>query len=160
LFSREQLEIQAAGARILLCIEPMDVCARLFPTRDLRERVEAAAELLAGARTLRFTNPAGTDVVYRLGVYPVMTEDGFTDQPGRWDHWPSGFLFTGGADDGVDGRVVIAPGDILFPFKSYVRDPIELTIERGRIEDVRGGLDAELLRSYMAGFSDPDAYAI
>ena len=89
-----------------------------------------------------------------------MTQYGYTDTPGRWDHWPSGFVFTGGADDGVDGRVVIAPGDIIFPFKSYVQTPIELTIESGKITNIDGSVDADLLREYMASFNDPDAYGI
>jgi 2,5-dihydroxypyridine 5,6-dioxygenase len=161
LFSPEQLEVEASGTRMLLAVEPVDVLARMFPTRSLRERVEAGGELLGAAKVLRFTNPAGTDVTYRLGAYPTITEYGYTDTPGRWDHWPSGFLFTGAHDDGVDGRVVIAPGDIVYPFKDYVGSPIELTIERGRIVDVRGpGLDAALLRDYMESFEDPDAYGI
>jgi 2,5-dihydroxypyridine 5,6-dioxygenase len=160
LFSKEQLEIQAAGVRVLLCIEPIEHLRQMAPNRRLRERVEAGAELLGRAKTLRFTNAAGSDVTYRLGAYPVITQYGYTDTPGRWDHWPSGFLFTGGADDGVDGTVVIAPGDIVFPFKSYVQTPIELTIERGRIQRIGGTVDADLLREYMASFKDPDAYGI
>jgi 2,5-dihydroxypyridine 5,6-dioxygenase len=161
LFSPEQLEVEASGTRVLLAVEPVDVLARLFPTTELRERVEAGGELLASAAALRFTNPAGTDVTYRLGAYPVVTEYGYTDTPGRWDHWPSGFLFTGAHDDGVDGRVVIAPGDIVYPFKQYASSPVELAIEQGRIVDVRGGgLDAALLRDYMESFGDPDAYGI
>ena len=40
-------------------------------------------------------------------------------------------------------------------------DPITLTIERGMVADIAGdGLGAELLRSFMAGFDDPRAYAI
>jgi 2,5-dihydroxypyridine 5,6-dioxygenase len=157
---KEQLEIQAAGTRMLLCIEPLDHLARLFPTPELRRRVEVGEELLAKARSLRFTNAAGTDVVYQLGSYPIITEYGYTDTPGRWDHWPAGFLFTGGADDGVDGKVVIAPGDIVFPFKSYVRTPIEMTIEKGRIVDIRGDVDADLVSEYMESFSDDRAYGI
>jgi 2,5-dihydroxypyridine 5,6-dioxygenase len=160
LFSKEQLEIQASGTRILLCMEPVDNLARMFPTRDLRRRVEAGEELLGAATELRFTNDAGTDVTYKLGSYPVLTQYGFSDTPGRWDHWPSGFVATSGADDGVDGRVVIAPGDILLPFKDYVRDAIELTIEHGRIVDIRGGVDAALLRDYMEGFADERAYGL
>ncbi|MGD9737306.1 MAG: leucyl aminopeptidase, partial [Solirubrobacterales bacterium] len=160
LFSPEQLEIQESGTRILLCIEPIEHIEAMQPNRRLRERVEAGAEILGKAKTLRFTNEAGTDVTYQLGAYPVMTQYGFTDTPGRWDHWPSGFVFTGGADDGVDGKVVIAPGDIIFPFKSYVQTPIELTIERGKITSIDGGVDADLLREYMASFDDPDAYGI
>jgi 2,5-dihydroxypyridine 5,6-dioxygenase len=161
LFSKELVEIQSAGTRILTCIEPVDTLARLFPTQELRERVDAALELLDEARELRFTNAAGTDVTYRIDVYPVQGQYGFANTAGRWDHWPSGgIVFTSGADDGVDGRVVIAPGDILLPFKVYVQTPIELTIEKGRIRDIRGGVDAEVVREYMANFDDPDAYGI
>jgi 2,5-dihydroxypyridine 5,6-dioxygenase len=160
LFSPEQMEIQESGTRVLLCIEPIEHIEAMQPSVRLRERVEAGAEILGKAKTLRFTNEAGSDVTYQLGTYPTMTQYGYTDTPGRWDHWPSGFLFTGGADDGVDGKVVIAPGDIIFPFKSYVRTAIELTIERGKITSIEGGVDADLLREYMASFNDPDAYGI
>jgi 2,5-dihydroxypyridine 5,6-dioxygenase len=161
LFSREQIEIQEAGARMLLCVEPVDNLQRLFPTLDQRRRVEASEELLGNAKTFRFTNAAGTDVTYKLGAYPVMTEYGYTDIPGRWDHWPAGFLFTGGADDGVDGKVVVDRGDIIItPFKKFVSDPVEITIEQGRIADIRGGFDAELLRDYIASFDDEKAYGI
>jgi 2,5-dihydroxypyridine 5,6-dioxygenase len=161
LFSREQIEIQEAGARMLLCIEPVDNLARLFPTADQRRRVEASEELLGNASSLRITNHAGTDVVYQLGSYPVITEYGYTDIPGRWDHWPAGFLFTGGADDGVDGKVVVDRGDIIItPFKKFVDEPIEITIASGQMQDIRGGFDAELLRDYIAGFDDEKAYGI
>lgn len=160
LFSAEQHEIQASGTRILVCIEPVEHLREMFPTRRLGERVQLAGALLGAARELRVTSPHGTDVTYRLGSYPVVAQQGFTDRAGGWDHWPSGFVFTGGADDGVDGKVVIAPGDILFPFKSYVQTAIELTIVAGRIVAIEGGHDADLLRDYIEGFGDPDAYGI
>lgn len=161
LFSAELTEIQQAGTRILTCIEPVDLLARLFPTDELRRRTDVAADLLREARSLRFTNAAGTDVTYRIG-YPVKTQYGFVDTPGGWDHWPSGgMVITGGADDGVVGRVVVAPGDILLPFKVYAQQPIDFTIEAGRITDIAGGgVEAELVRRYMADFDDPDAYGI
>ena len=49
LFSREQLEIQEAGTRILLCIEPIEHLVQLFPSLELRERVEFGGELLGKA---------------------------------------------------------------------------------------------------------------
>ena len=146
LFSPEQFAIQDAGTRILTAVEPPELLARLMPTTELRERVEYGAELLAKASTMRITSPAGTDVTYRLGVYPTMSEYGYTDTPGRWDHWPAAFVFTGGADDGVDGQIVLSPGDVLLPFNTYVQTPVTLTIEQGFIRDIRGGLDADLLR--------------
>jgi 2,5-dihydroxypyridine 5,6-dioxygenase len=160
LFSKEQFEIQGAGTRILTAVEPAPLLARLMPTKELRERVEVGAELLAKAQTMRITSPHGTDVTYRLGVYPTMSEYGYTDQPGRWDHWPAAFVFTGGADDGVDGTIVLAPGDVLLPFNTYVQTPVEFTIEQGFIRDIRGGLDADLLGSYITSFDDPRGYGM
>ena len=160
LFSEEQNEITATGTRMLLVVEPIEVLTRLFPNEDLRRRVEAGEALLGNAREMRITSPAGTDVTYRLGAFPVMTEYGYTDTPGRWDHWPSGFMFTGGHPDGVDGRVVLAPGDIVCAFRRYIQNPVELTIEKGYVTDIQGdGLDAALIRNYMGKFDDK-AYAI
>ena len=161
LFSDELTEIQSAGTRILTCIEPPDLLARMFPTEELKRRTDAAVEALAAASTLRFTNRAGTDVTYRIG-YPVKAQYGYVDQPGQWDHWPSGgMVLTCGADDGIDGTVVVDRGDILLPFKQYVVDPIEFVVEAGRIVEIRGdGYQAALVRRYMADFDDPDAYGI
>ena len=131
------------------------------PAGGGRAVAETAVERLRAASELRFTNAHGTDVTYRLGAYPVQCQYGFTDEPGRWDHWPSGaFVYTGGHDEGVDGRVVIAPGDILLPFKRFVEEPLTLTIEGGRISAIEGGNDAEVVRDYMAGFDDERAYAL
>lgn len=161
LFSPEQFEIQASGTRMLLCVEPVDVLERLLPTSSLRRRVETSAEMLGSAKQLRFTNEAGTDVTYQLGAFPVIAEYGFTDVPGRWDHWPSGFAFTGASDDGVDGVVVVERGDIIItPFKRYVEERIVIDIEKGQIQQVSGGLDADLLRDYIESFGDERARGI
>jgi 2,5-dihydroxypyridine 5,6-dioxygenase len=161
LFSDELTAIQQAGTRILTCIEPVDLLARMFPTEELKRRTDVAVELLSSAETLRFTNRAGTDVTYRIG-YPTKAQYGYVDQPGQWDHWPSGgMVLTCGADDGIDGRVVVDRGDILLPFKQYVQEPIEFVIEAGRITEILGdGYQAELVRTYITDFDDPDAYGL
>ncbi|MFT3803990.1 MAG: 2,5-dihydroxypyridine 5,6-dioxygenase [Burkholderiaceae bacterium] len=160
LFSPEQFAIQAAGTRILTAVEPPQLLARLLPYPELREKVQIAAELLDGARTMRITSPHGTDVTYGLTTYPTIAEYACTDTPGRWDHWPSGFVFTGGNDDGVDGRIVVAPGDILLPQNLMVREPITYTIEKGWIVDIRGGLEAQIVKDYMESFRDKRGYGM
>lgn len=161
LFSREQAEIQAAGVRILRVMEPFHVLKQMFPTEDLCRRVEYAKGLLEKASRMRITSDAGTDVTYKLGQYPVISEYGYTHEPGRWDHFPSGFAFTQGDDGGVDGRVVLQPGDILCAFKQYVQSPVTLEIRKGMVVDITGeGMDAQLIRSYIDSFNDPRAYAI
>ncbi|MGE3932981.1 MAG: leucyl aminopeptidase [Rhodospirillaceae bacterium] len=161
LFSEEQIEITNSGTRMLLVMEPLEVLTRMFPNEDLRRRVEVGEHLLKTSKVMHITSPHGTDITYRLGAYPVMTEYGFTDTPGRWDHWPSGFMFTGGHDDGVDGKVVLAPGDIVCAFRRYVESPVTFTVEKGYVTDIQGsGLEANLIRNYMASFKDKRAYAI
>jgi 2,5-dihydroxypyridine 5,6-dioxygenase len=163
-FSPEQLELLASGTRILACIEPLDMLARLFPTRELRASVESAAELLEAASELRVTSPAGTDVTYRLdGGFPVLTEYGYTATPGRWDHWPAGFVATHASDSGVNGVVVMKPGDVaLLPSPRIVSSPVVFTIEEGYIDEIGGdGVDAMLVRDYFsAAEGDRDAFGI
>lgn len=160
LFSPEQMAIQAAGTRVLTVVEPPELLARMLPSHELREKVEIAGDLLAAAQHLRITSPHGTDVSYSLKTYPTMTEYACTDEPGRWDHWPSGFVFTGGDDDGVDGQIVVASGDILLPQNMYVREPIVYTVEKGWITDIRGGLEAELVNEYMSSFNDDRGFGM
>jgi len=161
LFSREQAEIQAAGARVLRVMEPLHVLKQMFPTPELRRRVEAAKALLEGAREMRITAPGGTDVRYGFGQYPVISEYGYTDEAGRWDHFPSGFAFTQASDGAVEGTVVLRPGDILCAFKRYVESPVRLAIRDGFVREIEGeGMDAALLRGYMESFADPRAYAV
>ncbi|WP_157219570.1 M29 family metallopeptidase [Flavisphingomonas formosensis] len=161
LFSHEQNEILASGTRMLMVQEPLHVLKALAPSKDLRRRVEFAGELLTNARELRFTSPTGTDISYKLNQYPVLTEYGYTDTPGRWDHWPSGFLLTSGDDDGVDGTVVLSPGDISMVFASYFTSPVTLTVKKGYVTDIAGdGLDANLLRGYIESFNDERAYGV
>jgi len=160
LWSKEQHEIQDAGARILTVIEEIALLKQMFPTQAQRERCEVSAELLRKARSMRITSRAGTDITYELGKYGVVDEYGFNDKPGRWDAWPAGFVFTAGAENGINGRVVIDRGDIFaMPFRGYVQTPVELTVEHGRVVDIGGGVDADLMRDYLEKIGDPRGYA-
>ena len=161
LFSREQNEIMAAGTRVLMVVEPISVLQQMFPTMEQRVRVEAAGEMMQNAKELRVTSDAGTDIRYGLSQYPVLTEYGYTDTPGRWDHWPSGFLLTQGNDRDIDGTVMIMPGDVLNAFRRYVQTPVKMTVKEGKVIAIDGdGIDGALVRSYIESFNDERAYAV
>ncbi|SPD67193.1 2,5-dihydroxypyridine 5,6-dioxygenase (plasmid) [Cupriavidus taiwanensis] len=160
LFSPEQHEILQGGTKILLAVEPPEVLARLVPCEADRERVKAASQRLASAKEMHVVSPAGTDLRCPLGEFPAISEYGFVDEPGRWDHWPSGFALTWPNEGAAHGTIVLDKGDILLPQKSYVTEPIRLTVEAGFATRIEGGLHAELLSEYMASFNDPEAYAI
>ena len=159
LFSPEQHEILASGTKILLAVEPPEVLARLVPTEADRAGSRRPPRIGA-AREMSVVSEAGTDLRCPLGEFPAISEYGFVDEPGRWDHWPSGFVLTWPNEGGARGKIVIDVGDILLPQKLYVRSAIELTVENGYATRIDGGVDAELLREYVASFKDPEAYAI
>ncbi|MCQ9154182.1 2,5-dihydroxypyridine 5,6-dioxygenase [Acidomonas methanolica] len=160
LFSAEQHEILAAGGRILLAVEPPEVLVRMVPTAEDRTRVLAASARLRTARSLHVTSAAGTDVSFALGDYPMLEEYGFVDAPGHWDHWPSGFLATWSNEGSARGTIVLAPGDILLPQKSYVTAPVTLRLDGGYVRSIEGGYEADHLRDYMESFGDPEVFAV
>ncbi|GAB2788648.1 hypothetical protein GCM10027040_13570 [Halomonas shantousis] len=160
LFSPEQIDILKSGTKILLAVEPPEVLVRMVPTQADRSRVLKASARIAAAKEMAVTSSTGTDVRFALGEFPAVSEYGFVDEPGRWDHWPSGFAFTFPDEGSANGTIVLDRGDILLPQKSYLGSPIEMMVEAGYVTAINGGVDADLLKDYMAAFEDPEAYAI
>ncbi|PTQ07771.1 2,5-dihydroxypyridine 5,6-dioxygenase [Sphingomonas oleivorans] len=160
LFSPEQAEILESGTKILLAVEPPEILARLVPTEEDKARVQAAGRLIAASTEMRVTSAAGTDLICALGQYPAVLEYGFVDEPGRWDHWPSGFALTWPDEGACNGTIIVDRGDILLPMKSYVAEPIVMTVKDGYVTRMEGGVDAELLWDYMEAFNDPEGFAM
>ena len=162
LHSPEQIEIQKAGTRVLMVVEPPDILARMLARGDTRPRVEAGGRRLARASELRITSPAGTDITYKLGQYskkPIL-QYGYTDEPGRWDHFPGAFVYTWPNEGQSSGTIVLHEGDIIFPFKDFVRSDIHISVRDGRITSIDGQFDAAHLRYFMEAWNDPDAFAM
>ena len=131
-----------------------------MPSREDRRRVLAARDAYARGKCISITSETGTDLTADVGDYPVNAEYGFADEPGRWDHWPSGFVARMTNLGTARGKVVLTAGDIILPFNSYVQSDIRLTVEDGVITRIEGGFEAEYLREYMKDFRDPNAYTI
>lgn len=160
LHSPEQLEILSAGTRMLMVVEPPDVLANMVPVASDKPRVLAADVRLRAAREMRVTSRAGTDLTVSLGEFPTLPEYGFSDEPGHWDHWPSGFISTWPNEGSATGRVVVDVGDMLFPFKMYASSQIVLEVRDGFITSIEGGFEAKYLRHHIESYRDPNAFAV
>jgi 2,5-dihydroxypyridine 5,6-dioxygenase len=160
LFSPEQMEVLQSGTRILLAVEPPEILVRTIPTLADRARILRATKVLERAKKMQVTSAAGTDVTFRIGDFPTIGEYGFVDEAGRWDNWPSGFLFTFANEGGSEGTIVIDRGDILLPQKNYMADRITLAVRDGFVRSIEGGVDAALMRDFMEAYKDPEAYAM
>ena len=134
--------------------------ARLVPTEADRARSRRPPRIGA-AREMSVVSEAGTDLRCPLGEFPAISEYGFVDEPGRWDHWPSGFVLTWPNEGGAGGACGRHPDRCgRHPALAQKLSAIELTVENGYATRIDGGVDAELLREYVASFKDPEAYAI
>jgi 2,5-dihydroxypyridine 5,6-dioxygenase len=165
LFSKWLRDIQAKGVRVQMIIDAPDDLYQLQSPPGLKKAVLHAQSLYQKTREVRVTSKAGTELSYRCGEYPVMSQYGMADEPGRFDHWGVGLLHTFPNEGSAQGRVVIAPGDIvILPYCRYVQDAIELEIRDGRIVSIEGGLDAELMREWLGegkvSEADTDPYAL
>ena len=152
-------ELQAAGKRILTIVEPPEVLERLFPTLELRESVRRMMERFTRADVLRMTSPAGSDITFDISGARGLGQYGFTDIPGKWDHWPSGLLNVWPNDKTANGTVVLAPGDIIYPFKEFVTSPVTIQVVDGYITSIEGGIEAIELNRYLESWNDPEVYA-
>lgn len=161
LHSAEQEQILRAGARMLMITEPPEVLERMFPTDDLRRRVEHSVALLGSARRLRIASDAGTDIAMDLGDFGAFGGWGFPTTPGSYGHWPNGIVGTFPNEGSAQGRWVIDRGDIILPFKTYAQNRIVVEVEDGYVTSVSGdGNDAELYLAYLHSWGDPEGLAM
>ncbi|MGW0659526.1 hypothetical protein [Streptodolium elevatio] len=146
-----QQEILRSGTRIIFVCDAPDVLIRNLPKESDKADVLKGVDLLRSASTMLVRSAAGTELDVQLGGAKPEFQCGFADDPGRWDHWPSTMVLCW--PEISNGRIVLAPGDILLPFKEYVHDPVALTVVDGHIEDVSGGAEAHMLATF---FEDAD----
>jgi 2,5-dihydroxypyridine 5,6-dioxygenase len=165
LFSRWLKTVLDGGTRVLMIIDAPDALAQLMSPPGLKEACKHAESVYRTTRSVRVCSDAGTDLTYSCGEYPVMTQWGYADERGHFDHWGAGHIHTFPNEGSAHGTVVMQPGDIvILPYCRYVADPVKLTVREGHVVDIEGGLDAKLMRDWLAdgksAADDRDPYAV
>ena len=165
LFTRWLKEARDAGTRVLMVIDGPDELEELMAPPGLKDAVLAADARLKRARSMRVTRASGTDFTVQLGEYPTMSQYGFAESAGRFDHWGGGHVHTFPNEGSATGQVVLLPGDmVILPYCRYVQDEVRLEIRDGFIRKIEGGLDARLMSDWLDGnkahADDMDGHAI
>ncbi len=141
--------------------EHPEALARLLPDDATEARVKAHVKRVRGARAMRVTSAAGTDLSISLEGAVVGGNWGSTTKGGTLTHWPGGLVLAFPAAGSVHGTLVLAEGDVNLTFKRYIERAITLTIEDDHVTRIDGtGVDAELLRSHYAAWNEKEAYAV
>jgi 2,5-dihydroxypyridine 5,6-dioxygenase len=150
--------VQQKGVRVQMIIDAPDDLEQLQSPPGLKEAVLHAHRLYENTRNVRVTSKAGTDLTFTRGEYPVMSQYGMADEPGRFDHWGVGLLHTFPDEGSARGRVIFQPGDIvILPYCRYIADEVGLEISEGHVARIDGGIDAALMRDWLEDGKDhPD----
>ena len=160
--AEEWPDIEAAGARlVVICNEHPEILERTEPTADLGPKVARGIEMLRDASEMRVTSAAGTELIIDIRDAPCGGTPGFTTTPGGVAHWPGGLCLCFPGENTINGRIVMAAGDMNLTFKSYLNNPITFDIEDDFIRSIEGdNLDADLFREYLGAWNDPIAYGL
>jgi leucyl aminopeptidase (aminopeptidase T) len=143
--------IEQTGTR--LAFGP-DLDDEIFATEmaaDYGQMAERCASLIAAlgdASSIRVTTPGGTDCTFDVTGRPWIADDGRV-QPGHFGNLPAGEVFIAPTRRGAHGVCVIdrsiAVGDL-----GLLAAPIALHFENGRIVEVSGGKEADIVRAAIA----------
>jgi 2,5-dihydroxypyridine 5,6-dioxygenase len=153
--------ILKGGARLLMISnEHPDALERLLPDPALMPKVKEGMKLLRAAKRMTVTSEAGTNLAVEVEGAPTGGVWGYCEKPGQVAHWPGGLVLCFPKAGTVNGTLVLDRGDVNLTFKRYLESPIRLTVESDYVTAIEGdGLDAELMRSYIAAWGDREAYA-
>lgn len=159
--AKETAEILQSGARIMnVSHEHPEVLARLVPCDEDKDQVKEAVARLRATKIMTVTSPHGSQLTVDMEGAATVGVWGWTDRPGTLAHWPGGLVVSFPRSGTVNGKLVMAPGDINLTFKRYVETPVEMVLENDYITKISGqGVDAILMRDYLASFGDKEAYA-
>ncbi len=165
LFTKWLKQVMDNGVRVLMIIDAPDDLEQLMSPPGLKQAMLHAHQRYEKTKEVRVISDAGTDFTWRCGDYPVMTQWGYADEPGRFDHWGGGHIHTFPNEGSANGTVIFQPGDIvILPYCRYIQDEVRLKISEGFIREIEGGLDAKLMRDWLndnkEGPDDMDPFAI
>jgi len=164
LFTKWLKEVLGGGTRVLMIIDAPDDLEQLMSPPGLKQAMKYAEGVYRKTRKVEVVSDAGTNLTWTCGEYPVMTQWGYADEPGHFDHWGAGHIHTFPNEGSASGTVVFQPGDIvILPYCRFIADPVRLEVREGHVTSIDGGLDAKLMRDWLddgkTSDADRDPYA-
>ena len=157
-YSEEIREALKNGKRVLMAVQPLHTLYRLKADQEVLNRTKKAAEYLKETNQIRIVSDEGTDLVMERGDRPILAHYGVADEPGHSDFWGVGMVETAPLEGSLEGTMVLNTGDQMFYLARYVESPVKIFFKEGLIVDIKGGLDAFLLRRHLESFDEENAW--
>lgn len=155
----------AGGTRVLALpamVNP-EMLARGGPEADFEAQAPVCrqvADRLTAATSAHLTTPAGTDCTFDLQGRNGNAHDCILDRPGKFSAFPWIEANIAPVDGRVEGILVFDGSIPNLRLGGLVRLPVACTVEAGRIVNVDGGPEADMIRKVWASLGDAAVYNI
>jgi leucyl aminopeptidase (aminopeptidase T) len=124
----------------------------------LEEMAQALYGLSHQAREIHVASPGGTDLVVEVDPQAPPTFTQMGEEGGGYSQMLAGQSWFLERPDTFQGTLVF-DGTLWPPAElGLLRNPVRLTIDKGRIERIVGGAEAKIFQRWLEGFRDPSMY--
>lgn len=137
--------------RIVRCIGQIDI-------KTQKEFQDTLTAMTKKAKKVRITNAAGTDVSFLMDPQRPVANEIMYDEPGG--HFLLGQIGWAPVEDSING-VIAFDGTISGGGEAelgFLSEPVIYMVEKGRIQEIKGGKQADILREYYKKLDDPNMY--
>lgn len=161
--TRAVKEAASAGARILVMTaftERLMISGGIEADfRAQRPVCERLAGLFTEAKTAELTTDVGTDLAMDIEGRRGNALSCVVDRPGMFSPVPNIEANVSPVEGSAEGRIVV---DASIPYIGIglLREPVRIRVERGFITDIKGGYQADTLKSDLESKHDPNVYNV
>jgi len=121
--------------------------------------VKRVAERLTHGRIAEVSGMGGTKLRMDIAGRKGFSETGLSHQPGEFAGPPNIEALVSPLEGSTEG-ILVVDGSIPQPGLGVITDPIRITIRGGKITEIEGGKQVEVLRQVLSDFDDPWIYNI
>lgn len=135
-------------------IDRMTTGAGTADYEKLYELTKNLAKILEAGKRVRVTSNEGTDVTFSIEQRHCKADAGYSRNPGDLAAFPDGEACLGPVEGTAEGTIVI-DGPVM-AVCGMPREPIKLTVKRGRVVGFSGGKEADKLRAVVTTTTNAD----
>jgi len=137
--------------QLIRCIGEVDIEAQIA----FQEKV---VEITKRAKKMKIVNAAGTDIEFENDPDRPFANEHIAETPGG--HFLTGQIGWAPREETINGTLVFdgaisggGEADI-----GIVSEPVVYEVEKGRIKEIRGGKEAEIVKKWFEELNDPNMY--
>lgn len=156
LYTESTNRIIGGGTRMLQVLADENSIIHRPPTEEISARADILAPKLRGD-TIHIYSNLGTDLTVKRQGRPVHWQDGRVINPGDWDSLAVIVAAFAPPETEAEGVIMLNGPIYLSPkLNFHVDTPVRFVIKKGRIVEVTGGKEANIINRYFDDFGDPN----